>query len=551
MVKNKKNNKDDESLLDAFSSIVNELIDRNYKNSQDKMVKQMAPLMGSAIREQIKNQKDEVVDALYPVLGNMISRYVTKTFEEMLEKINNQIQNGLSFKAIKRKIQAKVQGISETELMLRENTTSNIRALLLIHKQTGVVLTIAENPNKPIHEPEMLASMVTAIQSFVNDWIEQNSQHQELAEIEFGESRIVIENSGYAFLAVIVDGVLHQSTYDNISKVLASIVLENGEDIRNFNGDLSTFSNIFIYKQISSLLGDNELKSDKKRIHPMMYIVPILIIMLILSLLYRSSVEDSILKRVQQTLYKTPQLTSYRISSNFEGDDLVIKGEVPSLYHKKLAYEKIKGHDGIKNIKNNLIVVDFEDTPMQIDSNIFYLIKGFNLSHDTLLNYNYNYPSLSVKGVVHKRELKQILMGELKKIKGIKTIEDKIKVIPPKVIKPKVVALPKIDTRVYFKSGSSKIEADQKRKLDSLVVLLRTLDHNLTISVSGSCDSIGSKELNEKIASKRAKAVCFYLKDIAKISQTVIEGNISIVSRDNKLLRDSQKARCAIVSLKK
>lgn len=177
---------EEETLQKALSPILNRLIDQNYKDSKDKIAKQMAPLIGSAIRQQIKSQKSDVVDALYPVLGNMISRYVTKTLEEMLNKINNQIQNGLSFEALKRKLTAKVRGISESELLLNENATANIRALLLIHKESGLVLAHSENPNYPISEPEMLASMMSAIRSFINDWIEQNGTDQEIGEIEYG-----------------------------------------------------------------------------------------------------------------------------------------------------------------------------------------------------------------------------------------------------------------------------------------------------------------------------------------------------------------------------
>jgi len=534
MVKNKQKTQEDESLIEAFSPIVNELIDRNYKNSQDKIAKQMAPLIGSAIREQIKNQKDEVVDALYPVIGNMISRYVTKTFEDMLEKINAQIQNGLSFRAIKRKIDSKVQGVSESELLLQESTTSNIRALLLIHKQTGTVLTIAENPNKPIHEPEMLASMMTAIQSFVNDWIDQNDKHQELGEIEFGGSRIVIEDSGYAVLAAIVDGAVFNSTYESIRNVLESIVLENGDAIRNFNGDLSTFSNVTIYKHISALLSceRDEVESGKK--HPLIYLIPVLMVVLFLWFFYSSYTQNEILKKTQDAIYKTPQLTSYRIDTKLEDSKVVITGEVPSLYQKNLAYQKVKQIDGVKSVKNNLVVVDFESDPKQIESNIFYLIKGFNLSYNTLLDYEYTYPSLKLKGVLESKKQKQKLLDELKKIKGVKDIKDNIKIQKPKAV------VPKIDTVVYFQTNSSTIEPSQIEKLDKLASLLKGLDSNLSVYIKGESSPKGSKVLNEKIALKRAKSVGRYLKNTAKIPQKVVEDISDIFTK-----------RCAVVSLKK
>jgi outer membrane protein OmpA-like peptidoglycan-associated protein len=539
MAKNKKEIKEDEALLEAISPFVNELIDRNYKNSQEKIAKQMAPLIGSAIREQVKNQKDEVVDALYPVMGNMIGRYVTKTFEEILERINVQIQNGLSYKALKRKIRAKIQGISESELILQENIVSNIRALLLIHKETGVVLTIAQNPQKPLHEPEMLASMITAIQSFVNDWIEQNRKNQELAEIEFGESRIIIENGGYAFLAVIVDGVASKKIYEDIRKVMASILLENGDEIRNFNGDLTKFSNINIYKQISSLLSDNKEKDNNKKVHPLLYLIPIIFVIFLGWYLYNENIKENRLKEVKEVLKSTPQLALYNIKSKLDNDKLILKGEVPSLYHKQLALKRLKSLKGIKNIENNLVVVDFK-TPKQIEANIFYLIKGFNLSNNALLDYSYKYPILTINGNFTNKEEKEKLIAELKKIEGVDEIVDNT-----------MVKIPKIKTIVYFKIGSYIIEDEQKIKLDKVATILKSLDKNKTVVVDGYSDFKGLKSFNEKIAKKRAIAVEKYLKEVCKIPQKIKINKTAIISKETDMAKELKVPRCAVVSLSK
>ena len=246
--------KEDDALFEAFSPIVNRLIDKNFESSKEKIALQMAPLIGGAIREQIKSHKDDVIDALYPVMGNMISRYVSKTLEETLNKINQQIQNGLSFEALSRKIRAKMKGVSETELLLTESSSSNIRALLLIHKETGIVLAEANNPDTPLQEPEMVASMMSAIRSFVNDWIDKNDSHKELGEIEFSGNKIILENSGYSYLAVIVNGAAYNKTYETIRQVLEKITSEHGSKIREFDGDFTNFPREAIYNKMSSLV---------------------------------------------------------------------------------------------------------------------------------------------------------------------------------------------------------------------------------------------------------------------------------------------------------
>jgi len=281
MDKDTKTVDEEHALEDALSPIVNRLIDKNYETSKDKIASQMAPLIGSAIREQIKSQKDDVVDALYPVMGNMISKYVTQSLEDLFHKINTQIQNGLSTATLKRKLKAKIKGVSETELLLSEITNSRVKAVLLIHKETGIVLAHIENKNHTINEPEMLASMMTAIRSFVNDWVEQNGSYEELGEIDYGGNKIILEAGGHSYLAVIIEGAAYKATYDVIRSTMENIILHYGDTIKNFHGDTDALDTEGLQAAMIPLLQDEEddkkisNTQERKKVHPLLYIIPL------------------------------------------------------------------------------------------------------------------------------------------------------------------------------------------------------------------------------------------------------------------------------------
>jgi len=541
MAKDDKILKDDEALLEAISPIVNELIDRNYINSKDKITAQLAPLIGNAIRVQIKSQKDEVVDALYPVMGNMISRYVTKTFQEMLESINKQIQEGLSLKVIKRKIQAKIQGVSETELLLSQNVSSNIRALLLIHKESGVLLAHAQNPQAPISEPEMLASMMSAIKSFINDWIDKNQKHKQLGEIEFGGNKITIEDAGYSYFAIITDGPLYASSHKKICKVLESIVLNHGNSIREFRGDLTNFANMQIYKKISSLLENERLQEvSSKKIHPILFLLPVIFASFFAWNWYVAMQDAKLLDEVKQKLYKTPQLTIYRIDAFLEADTIKLKGEVPSAFHKNLAQSKVGEIFDAKKIKNELIIVSLTDDTMQISSNIAYLIQGFNLSFASNISYTFNYPYLRLMGEISSESNKEKLLTKLKEIDGVSEIKDEIDVV-----------LYDIKTSIYFDKGSSSIQESELHKLITLISLLNSQNDALSISVDGYSDSSGSDTANKILALNRAKKVESFLKERGFVGQTIEAQGRDELPLELGINKDSQEARCVIISWKK
>jgi len=537
----KKTAQEDDALYNAFSPIVNRLIDENFESSQDKIALQMAPLIGSAIREQIRSHKDDVVDALYPVLGNMISRYVTKTLEETLNTINQQIQNGLSFKTISRKIRAKLQGVSETELLLNESSTSKIRALLLIHKETGIILAEAHNPNTPLAEPEMVASMMSAIRSFVNDWIDKNESHNELGEIEYGGNKIILEDSGYSYLAVIVDGAAYSKTYESIRKTLEAVVIDHGKDIKEFNGDLSSFANIDIYKKISSLLSNEPDKNETKtKIHPLIYIIPIILLGFISFNLYKQYIDNNISQEVKYKISNNAQLAPYNILVKTEDKTVFLEGQVPFQYYKDLTQDILKNIDGIKDAENQIKVISTLQDPMQISSNISYLLNGLNANDGINLTYSYNYPNLEINGETWDKQRRLKVVEEINAIKNIHNIKFNIHIVPPS-----------ISEIIYFNKGSAKLTKESELQLVVLSQKLSTLDKDLTLFVNGYSDNTGTLAANTYIVDKRVSNVTAVLKQKVNIHQIINITSNYHSPKDINASLTPQSARCVIISLQK
>ncbi len=92
--------------------------------------------MGKAIKTQIELEKDAMVDALYPVIGSTISKYLI----EVVRSIEEKVENTLSVDGFKRKIRARLRGVSEAELILQEAVGYSIQAIFLIDKDSGLIL---------------------------------------------------------------------------------------------------------------------------------------------------------------------------------------------------------------------------------------------------------------------------------------------------------------------------------------------------------------------------------------------------------------------------
>ena len=531
---------EDSELEEALSPIVNSIIESNYESTKEQMTAHIAPLLGPAIKEQVKNQKDDVVDALYPVIGNMISRYVTKSLEEMLVNINAQIQSGLSYKTLKRKVKAKMQGVSEAQLLLNENVSSNIQAIFLIHKDTGIVLAQAQNPNHKIDDSDMLASMMTAIRSFVNDWVSQDGESKELGEIDYSGNKIIIEASSYSYLAVIVEGAAYKATYEKIRDTLGDIVSIYGENIREFEGDLELFSSLKVEEKLELLLlHDNELeeKPEKVKTHPLMYIIPLLLFSWWGFIMYKNYMNETLKEKVDTLLHKTASLTSYRLNTKVEEGVVVISGEVPFSYHKKLASQLITKMSDVIKVDNEILVVPTLSDPVQINAYISYLIMGLNVQKGLNLEYQYDYENLKISGTVWSQELKKSVLEALSKIKGINSITNEIKVKPPLVTK-----------NIYFDRGFTSLSTEAQSSLFEVISLLAYAQKNLVIYLTSYSDMIGNSKDNTSLSTKRIANVMKFLKTQGKIDNRFVLVEKNTPPQGVDPIKEPEKARCVRIT---
>jgi hypothetical protein len=99
-----------------------------------------------------------------------------------------------------------MQGVSEAELIFKEAMPFTVQAIFLIHKGSGLVISEVQPSDRQRLESEMVAGMLTAIRSFVNDCIAQSGEVSEIDQIEYGNSQITLEVAGYCYLAVVTQG---------------------------------------------------------------------------------------------------------------------------------------------------------------------------------------------------------------------------------------------------------------------------------------------------------------------------------------------------------
>jgi hypothetical protein len=229
---------------DHLSEKVNPIIDKKIKIFEQSIPKNLGPAITEALADQIKNSKDQVVEALFPIIGKMIKKYIQQEMTILSESINNQVQNTFSAKRFKRKIKSIFTGISENDIILSEQRKPKLEQVFVIEKGSGLLLASTSGSNNV--DEDMIAGMLTAIQSFVEDAFAKKDQTLEL--IQYDMYNLHIQNFSSYYIAVVVSGV-----FDSIFKgALESKLFDFAE--KHINNNLSDISKIT--QQLQQLTND-------------------------------------------------------------------------------------------------------------------------------------------------------------------------------------------------------------------------------------------------------------------------------------------------------
>ncbi len=497
-------------------------IEEQIKIDRDSISRTIGPEMGKAIKTQIELEKDSMVDALYPVIGSTISKYMT----EVINSINDRVETALSFEGFKRKIQAKIRGVSEAELILTEAVNFEVKAVFLIDKISGLVIEEAQIQSEPKLESEMLGGMLTAIRSFVNDCIENS----ELNQIEYGNSKIILEVAGYCYLAVIIVGEPSQKFIKEIRNIFGKIVVRYGKIIKNFDGDRA-----IIPREVRDEL-ENLIKTTRnKKVAKFPATILVIFIALIgavasplVYLYWRNTMINQIESNAEIALDSAPELSIYRLIPRVEGDKLIISGKVPAITLRQQAIKILQNIAIEENLslENQIIVVrlppDLEVTAREVQtiSSIFNFQKGWKIESD----FDKQTQTVTLKGKVYNEDSISQIISAYKQIPGVNIVVSSLQ-----------VNLPTIKTRIYFNLGSAEIVA---RDFDTKIKQIKNfLDRHpeLHLRIIGHGDRQGKISDNEELAIKRAIATGNALKNVG-INPTRLQ-----ISASSRLATDSSQ----------
>ncbi len=189
------------NLSDKISPIINKKI----SDFSVEMNEKMGPIVSMSLSSEIKNSQDKIVDILFPIIGKMIKKFVQQEMKTLSDSINAQLSETFSMKKYSRKIKSMFSGVSEQDMILAEISKPELQQIFIIEKGSGLIL--ASFSKTQTIDQDMIAGMLTAIKSFVEDAFSAGNQN--LENIDYELYTIQIQNFSSYYMAAVMSGSIN------------------------------------------------------------------------------------------------------------------------------------------------------------------------------------------------------------------------------------------------------------------------------------------------------------------------------------------------------
>lgn len=203
-----------------------EIPESEFNQILDKIVtvmpEKLGPTITSTLKTQIKESRDDVVQALFPIVGQMIKKYIQQEIQMLTERIDKQFEQAFSFDMLMLRVKAIFTGVSYSELVLKNANQAQVREIFLIEEGSGLLM--ASYSRTKSFDQDMMAGMLSAIKTFVEDAMEVEKQNLEM--ISYDLYKIYVQNFNKFYIAVVLSGPIDEAFKSRLNDQILLFVKE-------------------------------------------------------------------------------------------------------------------------------------------------------------------------------------------------------------------------------------------------------------------------------------------------------------------------------------
>ena len=206
----------------------------------DQIGRALSPTIDIALRDSIRRDPREMASAIYPILGPAIRKAIAEAMSGLVRSINQAVEQSLSVQGMRWRIEALRSGVPYPEVVLKHALVYRVEQAFLVHSETGLLLQHVAAADLHLTEPELVSSMLSAIQDFVRDSFRPDEGAM-LRTFSVGEHTIHLEAGPRALLAIVIRGQAPDEVLTRQQDTLETVHLEFASQLAEFSGDSTGF----------------------------------------------------------------------------------------------------------------------------------------------------------------------------------------------------------------------------------------------------------------------------------------------------------------------
>ncbi|HKT72528.1 MAG TPA: OmpA family protein [Steroidobacteraceae bacterium] len=239
----------------------------------------LAPAVERATRTSIRSDPQTLVNILYPLILPAIRKSIGEGIDATFQSLNESLKHSLSWRGLRWRWEAWRSGVSFATVVLRHTLVFQVEHAFLIHRHTGLLIAHVAADDAVSQDPQIISSMLVAIQDFVRDSFTAGDQ-QGLDALRLGELTLWSEAGAFATLVAVIRGNPPESLHDTLRETLTRIHTERGQALQTFSGDSAAFPDVEAQLRESVLLRQEARPVQRSRYPSMVLSLAVIVLVL-------------------------------------------------------------------------------------------------------------------------------------------------------------------------------------------------------------------------------------------------------------------------------
>ncbi len=202
----------------------------------------LTPTVERAAQRSIRNDPRTLIDILFPVIVPAIRKSIAETLDGKLQSLNASLKHVFTLRGLRWRLRAWRTGVPFAQVVLEQTLVFRVEHVFLIHRHTGLLIAQATAADAGSQDPQLVSSMLVAIQDFVRDSFAGSDGA--LDAVRHGELLLWCEQGPSASLVAVLRGNPPQALHDTLRDVLARIHDERRQALEDFDGDSAAFADV-------------------------------------------------------------------------------------------------------------------------------------------------------------------------------------------------------------------------------------------------------------------------------------------------------------------